>query len=77
MVLLLLELDVHPNAQPGVFGYALQAASLAYSKRCVLWLLDHDADVNADSGLTGTALQAAALSGKLETVELLSRQVPM
>ena len=54
-------LSTSVNAQGGLFGNALQAASLEGHKGVVQILLDQGADVNAQGGLHDNALHAATL----------------
>ncbi|MCJ1389132.1 hypothetical protein MMC18_001986 [Xylographa bjoerkii] len=68
------ELDV--NAQWGLHGTALQAASSDQSSRLcneavVRLLLDHGADVNVQGGRFGNALQEASYAGNKGIVRLL------
>jgi hypothetical protein len=61
----------HVNAQGGIYGNPLQAASGGGHKTMVELLISKGADVNARGGLHGNALQAASYGGYLEVVELL------
>ena len=69
----LLELGHDVNAQGGLYGNALQAASeRSGNGAMVRLLLDHGADVNAQGGEYGTALHAAATKfGNEATIGLL------
>lgn len=58
------------NAEGGVYGYALIAASSRGNENVVHILLDAGADINA-RGYFGTALQTASLSGHREVVQIL------
>ncbi|KAH2537061.1 hypothetical protein KXW97_006395, partial [Aspergillus fumigatus] len=62
---------VDVNAQGGLYGNALQAASYKGYQEIVKLLLDKGADVNVQGGEYGNALQAASLEGHLEIVKLL------
>ncbi|KAJ5155715.1 hypothetical protein N7492_008518 [Penicillium capsulatum] len=59
------------NAQGGLFGNALQAASNRGHDKVVEMLLDRGADVNAQGGFYGNALQAASLNGHDKVVQML------
>ena len=59
------------NAQGGVYGSALQAASYYDRDRAVEVLLSKGANVNAQGGPHGNALQAALKFGFHQIVELL------
>jgi len=61
------------NAQGGIYGTALQAASERGHCEVVHTLLARGADVNAQGGLYGTALQAASERGHCEVVEMLEK----
>ncbi|CAG8899011.1 unnamed protein product [Penicillium egyptiacum] len=81
----LLDHGVGVNAQGGVYGNALQAASCglfgdsvqeeyykrAVDERMVHTLLDHGADANAQGGVYGNALQAASYVGREKAVRTL------
>jgi hypothetical protein len=69
--LLLFKAGADVNAQRGVYGTALQAASACGHDRTVELLLDRGADVNAEGGFYGTALQAASVEGHERVIELL------
>lgn len=61
MVQLLLDNGANVNAKCGLFGNALQCASLRKgAKEIVQLLLDKGANVNAEGGNFGSALGAAA-----------------
>ncbi|KAH1810960.1 hypothetical protein KXX27_006757 [Aspergillus fumigatus] len=66
---------VDVNAQGGLYGNALQAASYKGYQEIVKLLLDKGADVNVQGGRYGTALQAASLEGHHEIVKLLLGKV--
>jgi ankyrin repeat protein len=68
---LLLDKDSDVNAQGGVCGKALQAASLNGHEKVVQLLLDKNADVNAQGGKYGNALYAASINGHEKVVQLL------
>jgi len=59
------------NAQGGLLGNALQAASKGHSEVIVKLLLDNGADVNDQGGYYGNALQAAAWMDREAIVKLL------
>ncbi|KAF8486650.1 hypothetical protein JB92DRAFT_3130815 [Gautieria morchelliformis] len=67
----LLENGVDIHAQGGIYGNALQAASLGGHQATVELLLEKGADVNVQGGECGNALQASSLRGHQATVELL------
>jgi ankyrin repeat protein len=69
--LLLASEDIDVNAQGGLYGNALQAASVGGSVEVVQLLLDKGAEVNAQGGQYGNALQAASVGGSVEVVQLL------
>jgi len=76
MVQLLLDSGANVNVKCGLFGNALQCASLREgNKEIVQLLLDKGADVNAEGGAWGNALNAAAAAGghasKKEIIQLL------
>jgi hypothetical protein len=68
---LLLDKGADVNAQDGLYGNALQAASNNGNEAVVRLLLDKGADVNAQGGDYGNALQAASLNGHEAVVRLL------
>ncbi|KAI2486063.1 multiple ankyrin repeats single kh domain protein [Pyrenophora tritici-repentis] len=68
---LLLEQGADVNAQGGVYGNALQAASAGGHEQVVKMLLDKGADVNAQGGEYGNALQAASAGGHEQVVKML------
>ena len=68
---LLLEKGADINAQGGVNGNALQAASYERNNAIVQILLDNGADVNAQGGRYGNALQAASYRGNDAIVQIL------
>ncbi|KAG7403009.1 Ankyrin repeat domain-containing protein 50 [Fusarium oxysporum f. sp. rapae] len=59
------------NAHGGVYGNALQAASLWGHLEIMQLLLDKGAGINAQGGRYGNTLQAALSNGNLEVVQLL------
>ncbi|KAH9477165.1 Vegetative incompatibility protein HET-E-1 [Psilocybe cubensis] len=59
------------NAVGGMYGTALQAASVSGNKSVVAALLKHGADINAVGGKFGTALQAASYAGHQSVVREL------
>ena len=68
---LVLEKGADVNAQGGLHGNALQAASLGGHEAIVKLLLEKGADVNAQGGRHGNALQAALRGGHEAIVKLL------
>jgi ankyrin repeat protein len=70
-VRLLLEAGADSNAQGGVYGNALQAASFGGHDQAVQRLLEKGADVNAQGGVFDNALQAASLRGHNQVVQRL------
>jgi ankyrin repeat protein len=71
VVQLLLEAKADVNAQGGLYGNALQAASYRGHETVVRLLLEAKADVNAQGGDYGNALQAASSNGHETVVQLL------
>jgi ankyrin repeat protein len=69
--IVLLEKGTDVNAQGGLYGNALQAASVQGKGKTVEMLLEKGADVNAQGGLYGNALQAASAQGEKEIVAML------
>ncbi|SLM34046.1 Ankyrin repeat-containing domain, partial [Lasallia pustulata] len=59
------------NAQCGVYGNALEAASERGHDQVVRMLLDKGADVNAQGGVYGNALYAASSRGQDQVVRML------
>jgi ankyrin repeat protein len=59
------------NAQGGLHGHALQAASAKGHGAIVKVLLEKGADVNAQGGIDGNALQAASVGGQEAIVKIL------
>ena len=55
----ILQISVDANAQGGLFGNALQAASERGHEKVAQMLLDAGAEVNAQGGESGNALYAA------------------
>jgi ankyrin repeat protein len=66
-----LDKNADVNAQGGLYGNALQAASYGGHEKVVQLLLDKNADVNAQGGEYGNALQAASYEGHEKVVQLL------
>ncbi|EUC31762.1 hypothetical protein COCCADRAFT_38175 [Bipolaris zeicola 26-R-13] len=71
VVKLLLNAGADVNAQGGLYGNALQAASVKGHEQIVKILLNAGADVNAQGGLYGNALQAASVEGHEQIVKIL------
>jgi ankyrin repeat protein len=71
MVDLLLENGADVRVQGGIFGTALQAASMEGHDAVVQLLIEHGANVNIKTGIYGTSLQAASAKGHETTVRLL------
>ncbi|KAF5320212.1 hypothetical protein D9758_017613 [Tetrapyrgos nigripes] len=71
MILLMIENGEDVNAQGGVYGTALQAASWEGNVDIVKLLLENGADANAQGGRYGNALQAASWQGNVDIVKLL------
>ncbi|EIM82246.1 uncharacterized protein STEHIDRAFT_160801 [Stereum hirsutum FP-91666 SS1] len=67
----LLENGADVSAQGGVYGNALQAASVGGHSAVVQQLLENGADVNAQGGRYGNALQAASVGGHNAVVQQL------
>ncbi|KAK7398509.1 hypothetical protein QQX98_012117 [Neonectria punicea] len=67
----LIDKGANVNAQGGIYGNALQAASDGGHQEIVKLLLDKGADVNAQGGHYGNALQAASWGSHQEIVKLL------
>ncbi|KAF6811461.1 Ankyrin repeat domain-containing protein 50-like protein 3 [Colletotrichum plurivorum] len=70
-VQMLLDKGADVNAQGGVYGNALQAASSSGHDNIVQMFLDKGADVNAQGGNYGNALQAASSRGHDNIVQML------
>jgi ankyrin repeat protein len=70
---MLLNQGADVNAQGGLYGNALQAASVGGHEAIVKMLLNRQpgADVNAQGGHFGNALQAASAWGHIKIVEIL------
>lgn len=62
------------NAQGGVYGNALRAASEKDYQEIVRLLLGQGADVNVQGGEYGNALQAASVEGYHKIIKLLQRR---
>ena len=71
VVQMLLDKRADVNAKGGVYGNALQAASVGGHDMVVQMLLDKQANVNAKGGFYGTALQAASAYGHRKVVQML------
>ena len=71
---MLIEGGADVNAQGGLYGNALQAASERGPEKVVSMLIEGGADVNAQGGLYGNALQAASIQGHEKVVEMLSEK---
>ncbi|KAI9687708.1 MAG: hypothetical protein M1822_001788 [Bathelium mastoideum] len=71
VVELILDKGVNVNVQTGIYGNALQVASLAGQHKVIKVLLDRGADVNMKGGKYGTALQAASSQGRTDVVKLV------
>lgn len=67
----LLDRGADVNAQGGLYGNALQAASSRDHEPMVRLLVEEGADVNAQDGKYGNALQAASYGGHEQIVRLL------
>jgi ankyrin repeat protein len=67
----LLSAGANINAQGGLYGNALQAASAKGHKKTVGLLLTAGANINLQGGFYGNALQAALANGHEKTGELL------
>jgi ankyrin repeat protein len=59
---MLIEKGPDVNAQGGIYGNALQAASLKGNDEIVEMLIEKGADVNAQGGIFDNALQAASFN---------------
>lgn len=68
---LLIDKGADVNAQGGLHGSALQAASCKGHEQIIKLLLNKGANVNAQRGHYGNALQAASYKGHKHTVKLL------
>jgi ankyrin repeat protein len=66
-----LEKEVDVNAQGGIYGNALQAASVEGNEEIVAMLLEKGTDINAQGGIYGNALQAASYEGNEKVVAML------
>ena len=62
------------NAQGGLYGNALQAASFSNNDQIIRMLLDQGADVNVQGGGYGNALQAASFEGHEKVMQILLDQ---
>ena len=69
--MLLLENGADINAQGGLYGSALEAASYAGNEKVVMLLLKNGADINAQGGSYSSALKAASYVGNEKVVMLL------
>jgi ankyrin repeat protein len=69
--IVLFEKGVGVNAQGGVYGNALQAASVEGNEEIVAMLLEKETDVNAQGGIYGNSLQAASFKESKEIVAML------
>ena len=67
----LLRQDSPVNEEVGLFGNALQAASLRSQVSTVMTLVQGGAKVNQRGGLFGSAINAACFAGNLQIVEYL------
>lgn len=61
----------HVNAQGGIYGSALEAASSSGQVLSVRLLLERKADVNASGGKYRSALNGAIISGNWDIVKIL------
>jgi hypothetical protein len=68
---LLLDEGAEVNAQGGLYGNALQAASSRGHEQVVTTLLDKGAEANAQGGVYGNALYAASGRGHEQVVKML------
>ena len=68
---LLINKGANVNAQGGIYGNALQAASYQGHKAIAKLLLDKEANVNAQGGFYGNAFHAASYGGHKAIAELL------
>ena len=68
---LLLDNGAEVNAEGGIYGNALQAASYSGKETIVKLLLENGAEVNAEGGFCWNALQAGSYSGNEVIVKLL------
>ncbi|SLM37434.1 ankyrin repeat domain containing protein [Lasallia pustulata] len=68
---MLLDKGADVNAQGGMYGNALRAASEEGHDQVMRMLLDKGADVNAQGGVYGNALQAASERGYDQVVRML------
>jgi ankyrin repeat protein len=71
MAELLLDKGADVNAQGGIYGNPLQAASSGGHEQVVKLLLDKGANVNVEGGEYGNAPQAASARGHEQVVKLL------
>ena len=76
IVAMLLEKGADINAQGGLYGSALQAASAEGKEEIVAMLLEKGADANAQDGIYGNMLLAATAQGKEKIVEILLEKRP-
>ncbi|KAJ7135325.1 hypothetical protein C8R46DRAFT_1201582 [Mycena filopes] len=63
--------DEYVNKEGGLYGNALQAASIKGHLDIVTVLLDHGAKIDMYCGLHGSVLQAASVGGHLDIAQLL------
>ena len=73
MVRILLDKGADVNAQGGLYGNALQAASEGGHDLMVQMLIDKGADVSAQGGYYGNALQAASYGGHDQMLKSLDK----
>lgn len=71
VVQMLLGKGANINAQGGIYGSALQAASIKGHSQVVQILLNNGANTNAQGGLYGDALHLASLRGHNQVVQML------
>ena len=71
LIRLLLDRGAEVNAQGGLYGNALQAASRGGHEQTVQILLDRGAKINAQGGKYDSALQAASRGGHEKVIQVL------